>query len=59
MNNDINSLREAVAYLRATKLSKGLTASEYKMYDKYKRELKSKEKKSMEDAKMLRLTNAN
>ena len=30
--NNIDSLREAVAYLRATKLSRGLTAREYKIY---------------------------
>ena len=37
--NNIDSLREAVAYLRATKLSRGLTAREYKNYAGYKREL--------------------
>ena len=42
--NNIDSLREAVAYLRATKLSRGLTAREYKTYAGYKRELAIAEK---------------
>ena len=46
--NNIDSLRDAVAYLRATKLSRGLTTREYKTYAGYKRELANAEKEKME-----------
>ena len=45
--NNIDSLREAVAYLRATKLSRGLTDREYA------------EKEKMEASKKLELKKAN
>ena len=52
-------VREAVAYLRATKLSRGLTAREYKTYAGYKRELAIAEKEKMEASKKLELKKAN
>ena len=55
--NNIDSLRDAVAYLRATKLSRGLTAREY--YAGYKRELANAEKEKMEAPKKLELKKAN
>lgn len=57
--NNIDSLREAVAYLRATKLSRGLTAREYKIYAGSKRELAIAEKEKMEASKKLELKKAN
>lgn len=57
--NNIDSLREAVEYLRATKLSRSLTAREYKTYAGYKRELAIAEKEKMEASKKLELKKAN
>lgn len=57
--NNIDSLREAVAYLRATKLSRGLTAREYQMYAGYKRELVKAEKEKVDTSKKLELKKAN
>lgn len=57
--NNIDSLREAVEYLRATKLSRGLTAREYKTHAGYKRELAIAEKEKMEASKKLELKKAN
>ena len=57
--NNIDSLREAVAYLRATKLSRGLTDREYKIYAGYKKELVKAEKERIETSKKLELKKAN
>lgn len=57
--NNIDSLRDAVQYLRAIKLSRGLTAREYKTYAGYKRELANAEKEKMEASKKLELKKAN
>ena len=57
--NNIDSLRDAVEYLRATKLSRGLTARENKIYAGYKRELAIAEKEKMEASKKLELKKAN
>lgn len=57
--NNIDSLRDAVQYLRATKLSRGLTAREYQMYAGYKRELVKAEKEKVDTSKKLELKKAN